>query len=263
MDFDFNHITAPFRIRPGLARLQSGAAQLTPLDPRGSLYADKLAVQRSGQSRLVVPGFDAGPALSAIADQVRACGASESVPVELAVEEDLAVLDGADGTLPWLCVCVPSHWAPEEKLGLQFAAIHAPVADNAPLLAASGHLVGLATGGACWERYVWTITPSAQHDRHPARHPRMPWPDTTDPQVFAAQCYLRAERQTFFPVGQGTRQAVFTIRVMVEPLVSALCTPERAQRLHAALASMSATVLDYKGLAQAQPPLLRWLETFA
>lgn len=260
MDFDFNQIAVPFRMQPGLRRLREGTPALTPLNPFSALWREKKAVLDAGQSQHVVAAFDEGPALAAIAAAAR--HEIVDAPLELAFEEDLAVLDGATGTLPWLRVCVPSHWAPEDKLGLDFAALHAPVADNAVLLAASEQLVRLATGGECWERYVWTVTPSARHDQHPRRHGRVPWPD---PSVddFAARCYFRAERQAFFPVGRGTRQAVFTIRVMIEPLEHAVNAAWKAQRLHDALASMSDTVLAYKNLSPARAPLLRWLASRA
>jgi dimethylamine monooxygenase subunit A len=210
-----------------------------------------------------VAGFDTAPALEAITERAAMSGIRTSVPAELAFEEDFAILDGASGTLPWLCVCVPSHWAPEEKLGLDFMALHAPVADNAVLLAASRQLVALATGGDCWERHVWTISPSSRYDQHPRRHARAPWPDAHDAAGFARQCWLRAERQTFFPVGRGTRQAVFAIRVMLQPLSEAVSSPALAQTLHDSLASMSQAVLDYKGLSAARAPLLEWLQALA
>ncbi len=260
MNFDFSQLAVPFRMQPGLRRIAPDALRLTPLDPHSRLHAEKHAVVRAGQSRLVMPGFDPGPALAAIAARgAVGIGAADPVP-ELAFEEDFAVLDGATGTLPWLCVCVPSHWAPEEKLGLGFAAVHAPVADNAALLAASQQLVALATGGDCWERSVWTISPSPRYDQHPTRHARAPWPREEDPQTFAAACWLRAERQVFFPVGQGTRQAVFAIRVMLAPLTQVVQTPEQVLRLHDSLASMTQAVLDYKNLSPARGRLLRWLE---
>ncbi len=265
MDFDFGLIGVPFGMRPGLRRLDAGARQLTPLGATGGLRAEKEAVQRAGASRHQVPGFDAGPALRAIAAHAAAAGLRfhhRDLP-ELAFEEDLAVLDGASGTLPWLCVCVPSHWAPEDKVGLDFAALHAPVADNAALVAASRPLVALATDGRSWERHVWTVSPCGRYDQHPRRHERTPWPQTADPEHFAARCWLRAERQTFFPVGQGTRQAVFTIRVMLQPLPQAVARPWQAARLRDSLASMSDAVLAYKNLGSAREPLLRWLATRA
>ena len=247
----------------GLRRLPDDARHLTPLAADAALAREKRCVVQAGQSRLVVPGFDPAPALAAIARQAAREGivVPAGTPVELALEEDFAVLDGASGTLPWLSVCVPSHWAPEDKLGLDFLAVHRPVADSATLLAANRHLVELATSGEHWERHVWTISPSARFDQHPRRHAREPWPDLSDPQRFAEACLLRAERQTFFPVGQGTRQAVFTIRVMLQPLPQAVDTSGKAARLHEALVSMSDAVLHYKGLAPAREPLLRWLQS--
>jgi dimethylamine monooxygenase subunit A len=258
MDFDFSQIAVPFRMQPGLRRLASDALRLTPLDAASALYREKRAVLDAGQSRHVVPGFDPQPALQAIRARAPAAAAA-GTPPELAFEEDFAVLDGAAGTLPWLCVCVPSHWAPEDKLGLDFAALHGPVADNAALVAASQQLVAMVTAGDCWERFVWTLSPSPRHDQHPRRHARAPWPATTDPAAFAAQCWLRAERQTFFPVGQGTRQAVFAIRVMLQPLAEAVHKTADVLRLRESLASMSQAVLDYKNLAAARDRLLLWL----
>jgi len=267
MDFDFSRIPVPFRMQPGLARLPPGTPQLTPLAPGSALHAEKQAVLLAAGSRHCIPGFDPVPAIESIAEhahRTRTAGTFDSqTPLETAFEEDFAVLDGASGTLPWLCVCVPSHWAPEDKLGLDFMALHAPVADNAALLAAAPRLVQLVTGGGCWERFVWTVSPSGRHDQHPGRQPRAAWPPHEDLQRFAAQCFLRTERQTFFPVGRGTRQAVFTIRVMLQPLVQAAARPQQAQRLHDALASMSEAVLAYKGLAAAREPLLRWLRAAA
>lgn len=256
MDFDLLSIAAPFRMQPGLRRLQ-GERQLTPLAAGSPLWLEKKAVLEGGQSQLAVPGFDPGPVREAIFARAAAEGLQAQGPLELAFEEDFALLDGASTTLPWLCVCVPSHWAPEDKLGLPFTAVHAPVADNQLLLAGARQLAQLATGGECWERFVWTVTPSGRHDQHPRRHPRTPWPDTPEPEAFARQCFLRAERQTFFPFVPG--QAVFTIRVMLQPLAAAVTTGEQARRLHAALATMSDAVLAYKGLAPARERLLAWL----
>ena len=257
--FDLARSAVPFRMQPGLQRLAAGARHLTPLAPGSALWHEKKRVMEAGASRLAVSGFDAAPALAAILAQARAEGVEASEPIELAFEEDFAVLDGAATTLPWLCVCVPSHWAPEDKLGQPFSAVHAPVADNQALLAAGRQLVQLVTGGERFERFVWTITPSARYDQHPRRHPRTPWPETPDPQAFAEASTLRAERQTFFPVTGAPGQAVFTIRVMLQPLVEAVESAEQAKRLHDALASMSDAVLAYKGLAPARDRLLAWL----
>lgn len=272
MDFDFQHIAVPFRMQPGLRRMPAGLHHLTPLRAGSALHTEKLAVLRAGQMPLALPGFDAAPALRSLEQAARqtpgvvlpAC-ALDALDLALAVEEDFAILD-RQGHVPWMCVCTPSHWAPEDKLGLSLAAIHAPVADNAALQAAAPALTALATGGQAWERFVWTLTPSARYDQHPRRHTRSPWPADTDPKsadAFVRQCFLRVERQTFLPVpgpdGGAGYQAVFTIRVMLQALDEAVATPAQARRLHDALASMSDAAAHYKNLTVARGPVLRWL----
>lgn len=254
MDFSLVDIAVPFRMQPGLRKLDPADPQLTQLDPGSQLYREKDAVFAAGQSRFAVAGFDPATAIAAIRERL-----SSDQPPELAYEQDFAVLDGVTGRLNWLCVCVPSHWAPEEKIGLELASVHAPVADNRLLVTASSHLVKLATSGECWERFVWTVTPSGRYDQHPKRHAREPWPTELPADEFAARCWLRAERQTFFPIGDGSQQSVFTIRVMLQPLAEAVEAPGAARILHDALSTMSDAVLAYKGLAPAREPLLAWL----
>jgi dimethylamine monooxygenase subunit A len=261
MDFDFERIAVPFRMQPGLQRIAPAATALKPLSRSSALFQEKRDVVDAGRSRHGAPAFDAGPALRVLAQRAADAGAAPHTPVELVFEEDFAVLDGSDGTLPWLCVCVPSHWAPEDKVGLDFARLHAPVADNAALISAAAPLVALVTGGECWERYVWTLTPSGRYDQHPGRCPRTPWPATPGPAALAGQCWLRVERQTFFPVGQGTQQAIFAIRVMLQPLARAVQTPDQARRLRDSLATMTPAVLDYKALVPARDRILSWLDS--
>lgn len=172
----------------------------------------------------------------------------------LAFEEDLAVVDGATATLPWLAVALPSHWTPADKIGRHFAQVHAPVADNRVLLAAGAHLLKLVTGPARWERFVWTVTAQPGLDAHPARGGAR-WP--ADPAAVAAAAHWRTEHQTFWPTGDG--RALFTIHVQVQPLADAVASPERAAALHAAIGSMSDAVLAYRSLAAVRGPLLAWL----
>ncbi len=176
----------------------------------------------------------------------------------LAFAEDFAIVDARDGTVPWMAVTLPSHWAPEEKVGRHFAAVHAPVADNALLLKASDSLVRLVSGDANearWERFVWTVTDHPRLHAHPARlaHPR--WQDTP-----VERAWWRTERQTFIPL-PALGQAIFTIEVAVTPLAEAVAEPRRAAALHAAIASMSEGVLAYRGLTGVREPLLAWLRT--
>lgn len=266
MRFDFAHITVPFRMLPGLRRLAPDARHLSALDQGSALFLEKQNISRRGQAVLCSAGFDASDALASIARQAVRDGIQlppGPIALELELEQDLAVLDLDHGGVPWMNVCVPSGWAPEEKVGRSLLAIHAPVADNGALAAAWPRLAQLLTAGGTWERYVWSISPSPRYDQHPRRHAVPIWPASDDLEDFASRCYLRSERQTFFPVldhaGQPLRQAVFTITPSLERLCDAVCGTEQATRLHQALASMDDAVLAYKNLAPARAPLLAWL----
>ncbi|MGE5118189.1 MAG: heme-dependent oxidative N-demethylase subunit alpha family protein [Betaproteobacteria bacterium] len=307
MSFDFDAaVGAPFRMQPGLRRIAPGTAQLTPNRFHDRALREKLAVLScfADQALLAEPGFDAGPALHALAAQAARewphdfawDGASASAarlhwtvrgdvarpldaraPAEigtcldalprgwrlagllaLAFAEDFAVVDGASGRIVWLAICLPSHWAPEDKVGRHFAEVHAPVADNALVVKAAEHLLRLVTGDERWERFVWTVTSHSRLHAHPARLARERWPRGAGVDEVVALARWRTERQTFLPL-PALRQAVFTIHVELQPLAAAIDTPARARRLHDALASMSPAVLDYRNLAAVQPQLLDWL----
>ena len=267
MNFDFTQVSVPFHMRPGLARLAPDARHLTPLRPGSVLYAEKLAILRQSDTRQAMPGFDPADVLAAVRAQALkdgvTAGDADSLPLELQVEEDLVLLDTVTTRVPWMCVSVPSRWAPEEKIGLSLASIHHPVADGEALAAALPHLIRVLGHGARWERFVWTVSASPLFDQHPRRQALVPWPDEANPALLAACCFLRAERQTFFPLcdahGQPRPQVVFTIRVMMEPLVTAVRIARDARTLHDSIASMSKAVLDYKGLSPVRDRLLRWL----
>ena len=71
MSFDFDAaVTAPFRMRPGLRKLASGARHLTALAPGSAHQREKLAVLSAfaGQALLQSAGFDASAALSTLCE---------------------------------------------------------------------------------------------------------------------------------------------------------------------------------------------------
>jgi dimethylamine monooxygenase subunit A len=307
MSFDFDAaVIAPFRMQPGLRRLAAGAKQLTPVGLASRELREKLEVLScfAPQALLCVRGFDAAPALHALATQAGAewpgdfgfdgataralrlrwsvrddtplplddrapaevGGCLEGLPcgwrlaglLSLAFAEDFAIVDAASGTIPWLAVCLPSHWAPEEKVGRSFAEIHARVADNALLVDAGERLLRLVSGGERWERFVWTITSHPHLQAHPNRLARERWPADAGMDEMIALAHWRTERQTFIPL-PALRQALFTIKVGLQPLTAAITTASQAQRVHDALASMSPAVLAYRRLSAARPRLLAWL----
>ncbi len=195
----------------------------------------------------------------------------------LLFEQDLALLDPHSARVPWMAVCLPSHWAPKEKVGLDFGAIHAPVADNAALLRASASLMQLVGGGERWERFVWTLTDHPRLHAHPKRVPTPRWSIAVDaaaaagPDANAAalavgeHSFLRTEWQTFVPPLRPGAPVVFTIHVQVRPLPQALLEAQDAQAtrsaLHDSLASMTVAVQGYRSLAPVHHHLVRYLSS--
>ena len=177
------------------------------------------------------------------------------------VPEDLAVVCRAPDGTDWLAavhVCAPSDWAPEEKLGLDFAAVHRPVPGIAPLLRGSRVLVDGMIQRPPTVRLVWSLAPDDRLNRHPhapggqRQIPRFAAQDTDAPPA-----YLRVERQGIwgFPAVGG---ALFTIGVTVTDLRRIREVPEQRTRLAAAIRSMDAATRAYKGVGDGEE-LLVWL----
>jgi dimethylamine monooxygenase subunit A len=173
--------------------------------------------------------------------------------LSLSFAEDFAIVDASSGTLPWMAVALPSHWAPQDKVGKHFAEVHGPVADNALLLKASASLIRLVTGPEPWERFVWTITDQPRLRAHPSNVSADRWLDTA-----AKNSWFRSEHQTFIPL-PNLAQAIFTIHIDVQPLAQVAAVPAHAVALHAAVGSMSPAVLAYRGLLGVREPLLAFL----
>ena len=198
-----------------------------------------------------------------LGDEVARCVQLQPPPWRLAAllslsfEEDLAIVDAGNASVPWMAVALPSHWAPEDKVGLHFAHIHAPVADGELLRRAGEALTKLVTGPERWERFVWNVTDSPRLHTHPLRVASERW--AHDPHATGLpRAWFRSERQTFIPV-PGLAQSVFTIHVQVHLLDEVVATPDRARRLAEAVQSMSEAVADYRGLTTVRPLLLHWL----
>lgn len=253
-------VAAGFDPAPALLTLARHAAAEHPSDfgfEGDEAVARRLGLALHGDEVVVDPTTD-GPAVEA-AEVLRRLPPEwrTAALISLAFAEDFAVLDAAGARVPWIAAALPSHWAPEDKVGRPFAEVHAPVADNALLVAAADALSRLVSGPDRWERFVWTVTAQPRLGAHPRLAPPARW-TADDPDGVVAEAFWRTERQTFLPV-PGARQAVFTILVEVSPLREAIDSPARAQRLHDALASMSPAVLHYRGLDRVRDALLCWL----
>ncbi|MDO8904974.1 heme-dependent oxidative N-demethylase subunit alpha family protein [Hydrogenophaga sp.] len=276
-------VNAPFRMRPGLARLADShalAAEPVPLflrddlAPTYAVHKAHVLATRGLTAQVGDPDVQVLRAIAmAYAAQTGVALAPEPEALALGMQEDFVVLhdepdlDGAEkgsGTMRtrFLSVCFPSNWDPSTKLGLDFAAIHAPVADNALLQAGARGIIDMAFRQSPMLRHVWLLTPSADLPQHPATR-RLRWDEALAQAgapgasgLLIDQLCFRVERQTTLPL-PALRRGVFFIRVMVCPLPQVLAeAPGRSAELHAALGSMSDAVLAYRGMTGVRERLL-------
>lgn len=157
----------------------------------------------------------------------------------LQLEEDLAILQ--DGILRAICFCFPSGFVPAAKLGLGFFDMHLPVGDGKKLRESSDKVTTLISKeGACFRRFVWTITPLPGLSQHPDLV--RPVPSEVD------DLWFRTETQTTIGLADGV--CLFFVKVNMYPLPDVFVDPVRKFAILKSLASMSDEVLDYKNLWQ-------------
>jgi hypothetical protein len=171
------------------------------------------------------------------------------------VQEDLAIVSTSPDRGHWLSaahVCFPNGWAPSEKVGRSFAALHEPVAGMADMNRRGEEFVDIMTRGTDGlVRFAWGVAFDDRLNHHPDT-PRTPF-DAANPHAF-----LRVERQTIwgFPA-RGA--ALFTIRTYLYDLHDLRRDPATREPLVAALRSMSPESRAYKGIADHFDPLVQWL----
>lgn len=243
-------VAAPFRMRPNLEKLDPVAPALLLHDELAGVYRRERELVVATHAERVMVGTANDAVLAAI---------YELAP---SMQEDFVILkqDGDALRTEYLSVCFPSRWDPREKLGLDFASIHAPVADNQMLVTAGPNLMTMAFMKQPMLRHVWLIVPAASLDQHPEKNQAW-WSEAlADPSPLLPRLFFRIERQTTWPLPHLQR-AVFFIRLMMSPLIDVLNTmPGRAAELAASLRSMTPAIVAYRGMTDALPRLLTELD---
>jgi dimethylamine monooxygenase subunit A len=149
-------------------------------------------------------------------------------------------------------VCFPSGWALREKIGCGLTAIHGVVPRLNDSLDRQIHAFFLRLSpGAAWVRENWGLASTPDLNRHP--HRMLP---TLDESATLANTWVRIEHQLFLRLPR-TGGVLFGIRVTVHPLEEVIARHGIARGLLRALQTMPQEALVYKGLATANPSLLR------
>lgn len=167
------------------------------------------------------------------------------------IQEDFAVLvlnDDGSNRLAYLNVAMPSGWAPEQKIGRPFDAVHDPVPHIESINRKQDSIAQLmvnATRGAV--RFAWTITDDAALNHHPHRDRSFAHP-TPRPDHQPGQPLLRVERQVIWGFPEH-RASLFLIRTYLYDFSSIGTTACRA--LSRAVSGMSDASLSYKSMDRA------------
>lgn len=152
------------------------------------------------------------------------------------------------------CVCFPSSWYPEHKLGATLEGIHDVVPGLNPALGESidGFLSRLKPGNA-WIRANWGLSASAERNQHPWRRlQRLHAP------FDRGSTWVRIEHQALTVLPRsGT--ILFGIRIEHRPITEFLRHLPIAHALARALLSMPGPMAAYKGIAEVREPIAEYL----
>jgi dimethylamine monooxygenase subunit A len=197
------------------------------------------------------------------------CQAHDSLEaLSLQIQEDFSIWNYqelATGELrDWMAygsICYPNHWAPQEKIGQNFIAVHQPVAGSDPMLKTSAQIVRLMVNKGPFVRFAWGVSTDTRLNHHPEPAPNadaLEWRGRSfDPQN--PQLWVRYERQTLhgFP---ELNMAFFTIRTYFEDVHEIKKSPFYCEALKKALLSMTPESLLYKGLSESLDSIVNWLD---
>lgn len=179
------------------------------------------------------------------------------------VQEDLTIIcRRADGS-NWLSavhLCFPNHWAAEEKIGKDFAVIHAPVAGMEKINRRADAIVNTMIARKPMVRFAWGLSTDTRLNHHPEAPPGVSVSDWQgrkfDPHH--PRLYLRIERQVIWGLPEY-ETALFTIRTYFRDCTLIKQDSVLQSKLYAALESMTPDSLVYKGLAESKTSILAWL----
>jgi Haem-dependent oxidative N-demethylase, alpha subunit-like len=168
-------------------------------------------------------------------------------------EPDLLFLRTVADSQPELaggCVCFPSSWSFEEKMGRPLDAIHTPVPTfNAQFASPVKQFLSRMKPGISWERINWGLSRTSELNQHPNRRlPRL------DASVELKDVWFRVEYQSLVALPR-TNGILFGIRLIIEPLSRLARDPAFASGLSRGLATMPESVATYKGLQPARQRL--------
>jgi|SRR6185295_1227611 len=219
---------------------------------------------KAGECAAVLPSGE--PILSEVVDLAESLGipaARHLLPMDTCValgrvwEPDLLFLRSEENAQPELvggCVCFPSSWSFEQKIGNPLDFIHAPVPTlNEQFANPVKQFLARMKPGISWERINWGLSRTPELNQHPNR--RLPRLDSS---AELKEVWFRIEYQSLVALPR-TGSILFGIRLIIEPLNTLRENPALATGLARALETMPDSVAAYKGILPARARLIELL----
>lgn len=161
-------------------------------------------------------------------------------------------------------LCFPNHWSAQEKIGQDFATVHAPVAGMDKINRGANKIVDVMIDRRPTVRFAWGLSTDTRLNHHPEVPHNIlakEWCgrnfDPGNPRL-----YLRIERQTIWGLPKSNA-ALFTIRTYFRDCNVIKKDKVLKHKLFSAIESMTLDSLAYKGLAASKKNILMWLENEA
>ncbi|GAB2540417.1 heme-dependent oxidative N-demethylase family protein [Spirosoma aerophilum] len=182
------------------------------------------------------------------------------------VQEDLILLSGDQAALVAGQLCFGNDWCLDEKMGLPFWQIHAPIVPIVePMIRAATHLMErLPVGRPMW-RLNWSVKVSDQLDMTSRHLPalkqqladRLPY---LTQETVGEKLFIRIERQTLTRLPRSGA-ILFTVHTYQNRLADEIKSrPDAARRMASVLKSTPPAMLAYKSMTDYLPALLEYLD---
>ncbi len=185
--------------------------------------------------------------------------------LSLQVPEDLALVCRQENIdhLGLLHLCTPSHWAAEDKIGMNFFDIHVPIPGIDKVNRVADKLVETMVHKGPFVRFIWSFVTDKRLNHHPIAppdHDQGSWKGRSFDEFAFVPFYFRIERQVTYGFPED-QTSLFTIGVTFLSGVEVKNNPHQKAQLISALHSMTPESREYKGVAGCFDQLIKWLES--
>lgn len=158
-------------------------------------------------------------------------------------------------------LCAAGHWSPEDKIGKDFFAIHAPVPHVEKINERAQQFAEMMVTKGPFVRFVWGFATDLRLNHHPVA------PEGIDPKQWHGRSfldptqdklYVRVERQVTWGLPE-INSGLFSIRVSYLEGEEIRKNTEQKTKLIESIQSMSPETKVYKGLKESYDVLVNYL----